>query len=57
VGRDTMTETIINSTILIAPAAILIGIIFALAFMIIRKINNIDKILNEINNYNKDETP
>lgn len=51
------SETIVNFTILIAPAAILIGIIFALAFLIIRKINNIDKILNEINNHNKEETP
>jgi hypothetical protein len=49
-----MTETIINFTIRIAPAAILIGIIFALGFMIIRKINNIDKILNEINRRHHD---
>ena len=49
-----MTETIINSTILIAPAAILIGIIFALGFMVIRKINNINKILNEINRKHND---
>ncbi len=51
-----MTETIINSTILIAPAAILFGIIVTLVFLIIRRISNIDKILNEINNYNKDKT-
>jgi hypothetical protein len=49
-----MTETIINFTIRIAPAAILIGIIFALGFMVIRKINNINKILNEINRKHND---
>lgn len=43
-----MTETIINFTILIAPAAILIGIIVTLVFLIIRRISNIDKILNDI---------
>ena len=51
------SETIVNFIILIAPAAILIGIIATLVFLIIRKINNIDKILNEINNHNKEETP
>ena len=51
-----ISEITINLfTLLLAPAVILIGIIFALAFMIIRKINNIDKILNEINNHNKEE--
>lgn len=49
------SEPIVNSIILIVPAAIIIGIITTLVFLIIRKISNIDKILNEINNHNKEE--
>ena len=47
-----MSETILDSIILIVPAAIIIGIITTLVFLIIRRISNIDKILNEINNEN-----
>lgn len=51
-----ISEITINLfTLLLAPAAIIIGIIATLVFLIIRKINNIDKILNEINNHNKEE--
>ena len=48
-----ISETIVNLfTILIAPTVLLIGIIAALVFVIIRKINNIDKIINQIINEN-----
>ena len=48
-----ISEITINLlTLLIAPTMILIGIIAALVFLIIRKINNIQKILNQIINEN-----
>jgi hypothetical protein len=49
-----MTETIINFTLRIAPAAIMIGIIVTLVFLLLRRTNNIRKILNEINRKHND---
>jgi hypothetical protein len=40
-----MTETIINFTIRIATSAIMIGIIVTLVFLLLRRTNNIHKIL------------
>ena len=38
----------LNLTLLIAPTMILIGIIVALAFLILRKLNNINQLINQI---------